>query len=127
MQAVRDTGSDRVMPSTILEEMQRVLPTEDTWDPAWLAIRRDGTKSYSTDLACATRSLAGAMHCALAFYTHGGKGWGAGFPAKVEAYLTAAAGRDYVEFDNDPKTTFDAVRGVIHAALTNARRDEQAL
>jgi hypothetical protein len=127
MQAVKDTGSDRATPSMILEEMQRALPTADTWNPSWLAIRKDGTKSHSTDLECATRSLAGAMHCALAFCARGEKAWGPGFPAKVEAYLTAAAGRDYAEFDNDPKTTFDAVKGVIHAALTNARRDEQAL
>ena len=109
-------SSTRATPALIIREMIDLLPNEDAYCKARLARRADGTPTVTTDLACVRRSLPGAFHCALSFYSGGEHAWIAGFPATVEAILTKAAGRPYDEFDEDPKTTFADIRKVLDKA-----------
>lgn len=113
-------GSTRATPAMIIREMIGILPSEDTYCKAKLARRVDGTPTVTTDLACVRRSLPGAFHCALSFYSGGEHAWLAGFPATVEVILSKAAGRPYDEFDEDENTSFADIRAVLDKAAALA-------
>lgn len=116
--ASNDSGP--VSPLDVIDEIDRILAIETDWQPGCLAVREDGTKTVTTDLACVRRSLPGALQCALSFY---GNRWNSPFPARIEEILTKSAGRRYDLFDADPATTFADVKRVIASAreaATNA-------